>query len=40
LTALLFYRAVTGHKLNGITYVPEGLTPEAAGALIRCAAYG
>jgi len=40
LTALLFYRAITGHKLNGITYVPEGLTPEAAGALIRCAAYG
>lgn len=40
LVALLFYRAVTGHKLSGITYVPAGLTPEAAGTLIRCASYG
>jgi hypothetical protein len=40
LTALLFYRAITGHKLSAITYVPEGLKPEDAGALIRCASYG
>lgn len=40
LMALLFYRAVTGHKLSYISYVPDGLKPEDAGALIRCASYG
>jgi hypothetical protein len=37
LTALLFYRYLTGHNLEHITYVPAGVSKEKAQLLIRCA---
>jgi hypothetical protein len=38
LTALLFYRVLTGHALNNVTFMPAGLAPSDAAALAQCAA--
>lgn len=40
LVALLFYRALTGHKLDHVSYVAPGLTPEQAALIRKCASYG
>ncbi len=40
LVALLFYRALTGHRLENVTYVAPGLTPDQAALIKKCASYG
>jgi hypothetical protein len=40
LVALLFYRALTGHKPDHVAYVAPGLTPEQAALIKKCASYG
>jgi hypothetical protein len=40
LIALLFYRALTGHALAHISFVPANLSAEEAQLLIKCASSG
>jgi hypothetical protein len=40
LIALLFYRALTGHKPANVSYVAPGVSPEQTQLLIKCASYG
>jgi hypothetical protein len=37
LVALLFYRNLTGHKLDHVTYIPFGISSEEARLLVQCA---
>ncbi len=40
LIALLFYRYLTGHSLEHVTYVASGIGTESARFLKKCASYG
>jgi len=39
LTALVFYRKLTGHELQHVTYVPPNLSQKDAAFILRCASY-
>lgn len=39
LTALVFYRQLTGHDLKHVTYIPPRLSKKDAAFILRCASY-
>lgn len=39
LTALLFYRKLTGHTLEHVTFIPPNVSQQDADFILKCAAY-